>query len=150
MSQELLTSIERFESLLRDNRRYQPEAYNFVYEALDWTLNHIVDGPNEPGTHVGGKELLEGIRRFALEKFGPMACMVFGEWGVNRTDDWGKIVFTLIDYDLMGKQDSDQLEDFSGVYDFEREFNVEPAFEYDPAHDAWNVTYRQRSGLHRN
>ena len=142
MSQDLLTSIERFESLLRTHRRYQPEAYNFVYEALDWTLNNLIDGPNEPGRHVACRELLEGIRRFAIERFGPMARMVFRGWGVTRTDDWGEIVFQLIDYDLMGKQETDHKDDFCAVYDFDQVFDVEPRFDYDRESDVWSVTYQ--------
>ncbi len=142
MSEDLLTSLERLETLLRENRRYQPEAYNFVYEALDWTLHHLVEGPAEPGRHVGCRELLEGIRQFAIQKFGLLAWTVFSQWGVTRTDDWGEIVFNLIDYDLMGRQESDHKEDFSQVYDFSDAFNIEPTIEQDDENGEWDVTYR--------
>jgi uncharacterized repeat protein (TIGR04138 family) len=142
MSEELLTSIERFETLLRTNRRYQPEAYNFVYEALDWTLHHLIEGPAEPARHVAGKQLLEGIRQFAIEKFGLLTPTVFASWGVTRTDDWGEIVFNLIEYDLMGKQESDQKADFCGVYDFNAVFNLDLELEYDEKDSRWNVVYR--------
>ena len=142
MSEDLLTSIERFERLLRSNKRYDPEAYNFVYEALDWTLRNLLEGPAEPGRHVDGRQLLEGIRRFAIEKFGPFVKMVFENWGVRRTDDWGEIVFTLIDYDLMGKNDTDDISDFCGVYDFTEAFTLDPVFDYDEETDSWHVSYR--------
>ena len=144
MSQKVLTSIERFESLLKNDRRYKPEAYNFVYEALDWTLNNSVEGPCDSEHHVSGQELVEGIRHFALNKFGPLTSIVFSNWGVSRTDDWGEIVFNLIEYDLMGKQESDKKEDFSSLYDFNRVFDVEPELDYDNKNGAWKVTYRLR------
>ena len=144
MSQKLLTSIERFETLLHKDRRYQPEAYNFVYEALDWTIHHVVGEPTLPGIHVSGPELLEGIRRFAIEKFGPLAQAVLRSWGVTRTDDWGEIVFNLIEYDLMGKQENDRKEDFCGVYDFRQAFDIDLSVDYDMKKSAWQVRYQPR------
>ncbi len=145
MSEDLLTSIERFEQLLRKNRRYHAESFNFVYEALDWTLHNVVAGPAEPSRHVSCRELLDGICRFALEKFGLLASTVFESWGVRSTDDWGEIVFTLIEYDLMGKQESDQKEDFSRVYEFSSVFNVDLDFEYDERTSSWRSRYRHRA-----
>ncbi len=146
MSQTALTSIERFEKLLRADRRYAHEAYNFVYEALDWTLRQVRGEAVSAGVHVSGMELLDGIRQFALAKFGPLGAAVFSVWGITRTDDWGEIVFNLIDYDLMGRQESDRKEDFRSVYDIARAFDVELDIDYDDAKDRWKVSYRQRRG----
>ncbi len=144
MSQTALTSIERFEHLLKKDRRYEPEAYNFIYEALDWTLRQVRGEPTSTGVHVSGPELLEGIRQFALTKFGPLGATVFTAWGITRTDDWGEIVFNLIEYDLMGKQESDRREDFNAVYDVARSFDVDLEIDYDADKDRWKVTYRPR------
>jgi len=146
MSETILTSIERLEKLLRADRRYPQDAYNFVYEALDWTLRQIRGEASVVDVHVSGAELLEGIRRYALAKFGPLGAAVFAGWGITRTDDWGEIVFNLIDYDLMGKQDSDRKEDFRAVYDIPRAFDVELDIDYDGAEDRWKVSYRQHGG----
>lgn len=142
MSEDLLTTIERLDLLIRSNRRYHAEAYSFVYEALDWTLHNVVEGPADPGRHVACRELLEGIRQYALSKFGPLAQAVFASWGVTRTDDWGEIVFSLIEHDLMGKQESDQKEQFFGVYTFADAFDIEPDIEYDGRTDSFSVSYR--------
>jgi len=144
MSQAAQTSIERFEMLLRSDRRYAPEAYNFVYEALDWTLRQLRGEPTSTGIHVSGPELLEGIRQYALSKFGPLGATVFATWGIARTDDWGEIVFNLIEHDLMGNQESDRREDFNAVYDVARSFDVDLDIDYDEDKDRWKVSYRQR------
>jgi uncharacterized repeat protein (TIGR04138 family) len=144
MSQTALTSIERFEHLLKADRRYAPEAYNFVYEALDWTLRQVRGEPTSTGIHVSGPELLEGIREYALSKFGPLGATVLATWGVARTDDWGEIVFKLIEHDLMGKQESDRREDFNAVYDVARSFDVDLDIDYDVDKDNWKVSYRPR------
>ena len=145
MSQKALTSIERFESLLKKDRRFQPEAYTFVYEALDWTLTNLNGEPATSGIHVTGKELLEGIRQLALRKFGPLTKTVFWSWGVLNTADWGEIVFNLIEQDLMGKQESDRKEDFVDVYDFSRAFDVELDLDYDERKECWTVVYHPRT-----
>ncbi len=97
--------------------RYRPHAYSFVLAAVEYTIGLLP----EP-RHVSAVELLEGIRRYAIEEFGPMAKQVFNYWGVATTEDFGNIVFNLIDEELLGRSDEDRLEDFSGVYDFERIF----------------------------
>ena len=44
---------------------------------------------------------------------------LFRLWGINRTEDWGNIVFNLIDAGLMSKTDNDSLDDFRDVYDMD-------------------------------
>ena len=47
---------------------------------------------------------------------------VLGHWGITRTEDFGRIVFTLVDIGLLVTQPGDQVEDFEGVYDFAEAF----------------------------
>ncbi len=110
--------------LARRDRRYAYEAYEFVFQALEHThkllgrdqLHEIVD-PNEPKYHVSGPQLVEGIRQWALQEFGLMAPVVFRLWGIRRTDDFGEIVFNLIEAELMSKTDEDRREDFHDLLD---------------------------------
>ena len=60
-----MTAAEKFRNLLATDERYDAEAYNFIYEALDWTLKKVSKKDGRGSQHVTGKELLEGIRRFA-------------------------------------------------------------------------------------
>jgi uncharacterized repeat protein (TIGR04138 family) len=100
----------------RDNR-YRAHAYSFVMAAVEYTISLLP----EP-RHVSAEELLEGLRRYAIEEFGPMAKQVFNHWGVVSTEDFGNIVYNLIDQGLLSRTEEDRLEDFSGVYDFEKVF----------------------------
>ncbi len=52
-----------------------------------------------------------------------MTRTVFRHWGVRLTDDFGNIVFELIERGEMSKTDRDQLSDFFDVYDFEDVFD---------------------------
>ncbi len=109
--------IEKIRQLVKKDGRYRLEAYCFVFEALDYTLRRLGEH-----RHVTGRELCEGIRDLAIEKFGPLASTVFAYWGVTRTEDFGAIVFNLVDAGLMGKTETDSIEDFHDVYDFEEVF----------------------------
>lgn len=106
-------------SILKRDKRFDPHAYFFLKEALDFTLKRIAEGNGGQARHVSGPELLEGFRDFALEQFGPMASTLMSEWGIRKCQDVGDMVFHLIEEQVFGKQDSDRREDFSGVFDLE-------------------------------
>src|SRR5262249_54579177 len=113
---------ETLESILRKDHRYPRDAYQFVREALDHTQKQVAKGGKETVRHVSGQELLAGIREFALQEYGPMTQAVLEEWGVRRCEDFGEIVFNMVESDLLAKTKSDSREDFKGGYDFEEAF----------------------------
>ena len=102
--------------------RFHPNAYLFLLAALRRTQQRLgrsqAHGPDDERAHVNGQELLVGIRQLAVEQFGLLACTVFRCWGIYSTDDFGRMVFELIERGEMRKTESDQLSDFYGVYDF--------------------------------
>lgn len=112
--------------VVRRDSRYTYEAYEFMFHALHHTQKMLGREPagesGEPGPHhhVNGRELLDGIRDLARREFGLMARTVFRLWGINRTDDFGQIVFNLVESGLMSKTDEDDLGDFHEVYDLDR------------------------------
>ncbi|MBI4566622.1 MAG: hypothetical protein HY716_18245 [Planctomycetes bacterium] len=110
------------EITVRDGR-YSIDAYGFIFEALEYTLKR----QGRPSGHVSGRELLEGIRDYALEQFGGLASLVFECWGVHATDDFGEIVFNLVEAGLMGKTENDRREDFRNIYDFGDAFRFDRA-----------------------
>jgi len=138
------SAAEKFRLLLEADRRYDPEAYNFLYEALDYTLNNVVSPRGRQSQHVTGQELLEGIRRFSIEQFGCLAKPVLENWGVHATSDFGEMVFNLVSQDLMGKQDSDSKDDFRDVYDFREVFDLKPVFSYVNERREWKASYIAR------
>ena len=72
---------ETLETILAKDPRYQREVYLFVREALDFTQKLVGKENGGKVRHITGRELLDGIRQFALEQFGPMTLTVFEEWG---------------------------------------------------------------------
>ena len=119
-TRELLKSID---ALCRRDRRYKPEAYLFVLASLHFTVSRLP----EP-RHITGQELSEGIRIYGLDQFGPLTTQVFEHWGIQATEDFGHIVFSLVETKLLGKTEDDSLEDFKEVYDFTSAFNPEPLY----------------------
>jgi uncharacterized repeat protein (TIGR04138 family) len=75
-----------------------------------------------PARHITGQELLEGIRLYTLQEFGPISRTVLAEWGITRTEDFGNLVFNLVRHGLLGKTDQDKIEDFSSGYLFQEAF----------------------------
>jgi uncharacterized repeat protein (TIGR04138 family) len=110
------------ESICRTDTRYHRDAYQFVREALDHTQKQVARTRRTEPRHVTGQELLEGIRQFALDQFGPMAAVVLAEWGVHRCEDFGEIVFNMIEANLLGKTDKDSRADFASTYEFHDAF----------------------------
>jgi uncharacterized repeat protein (TIGR04138 family) len=104
--------------VLDKDKRYDPESYSFVMASLSFTMKKL----GRKG-HVTGQELLEGIREYALEQFGPMARTVLEYWGIKSTNDFGEIVFNMIDVGMLGKTEQDSKEDFNNVYDFKTVFD---------------------------
>ncbi|MBX3747768.1 MAG: hypothetical protein KF833_20870 [Verrucomicrobiae bacterium] len=114
---------EVVERIVEADPRYHADAYDFLREALDYTQQHIVnDLPSEVPRHVTGQQLLQGIRDLALRQFGPMTMTVLDAWGIRRCEDFGDIVFNLVEHRFLRKRDEDRREDFQGGYDFEEVF----------------------------
>lgn len=113
---------EVLDQIVARDPRYSRDAYFFLREALDHTQK--MAGRLKPGEvhHVTGQELLTGIQAYALEQFGPMTLTVFHAWGVRACEDFGEIVFNMVETSLLAKTESDRREDFRGGYKFEDAF----------------------------
>ncbi|HET9383983.1 MAG TPA: Minf_1886 family protein [Gemmatimonadales bacterium] len=99
--------------------KYNERAYVFVLAALEYAQTKL-----PARRHLSGVELAWACRDFALEQFGMLANSVLTHWGINTTEDFGQIVFMLIDVGLLARQPSDRLEDFERVYDFAEVFKA--------------------------
>ena len=107
---------------------YPIEAFHFVREGLSFTAQKVHEHPEslaEADRHISGQQLCLGLRDFAIERYGLRAPAVLRHWHITRTDDFGRIVFAMIEENLMSKTDDDTLEDFRAVYDFDEAFSHE-------------------------
>ncbi|OGW78081.1 MAG: hypothetical protein A2Z83_07240 [Omnitrophica bacterium GWA2_52_8] len=116
---EIESFLEKIERIMQGQGQYKFEAYSFIMAALHYTVTKL-DKPR----HVTGAELLDGVRRYALDQYGALARMVLNYWGIYETLDFGKIVFALVEVGILRKQPNDKIEDFKDVYNFEQAFDA--------------------------
>ncbi len=114
MSQNFGVIIERIHD---QDSRYREDAYAFVMEALSFTQKKL----NRP-RHVTGIELLDGIKGLLIKKFGPLTMTVLKHWGIGRTEDFGNIVFNLVENRILSKTEEDNIDQFRDGYDFTEVF----------------------------
>lgn len=138
---------EALDLIVQNDPRYHRDAYIFLREALDHTQKLVnKSSKSEKGEkgdkteraesraamgdesasgkirHVSGQELLAGIRSYALEQFGPMSLTVLNEWGIRQCEDFGELVFNMVENHLLAKTKKDSRDDFKGGYDFAEAF----------------------------
>ncbi len=113
---------------------FPEEAYAFVREGLSHTVRLIHgDVQRDSGRipedrfHVSGQQLCMGLRDMAIERYGMLARTVLNKWGVRRTDDFGVMVYSMIDREELRSSERDCFDDFCGVFDFEESFAAEDA-----------------------
>ncbi len=94
--------------------RYDTRGHLLVLSALQSVMDHL-----EHPRHISAAELAMETGELALERFGPMARTVLEYWGIRSTADFGEIVFALVDAGILVRQESDRIEDFVDVFDFE-------------------------------
>jgi len=122
---------------------YPPEAFAFVREGLYYTVQSVhgepvtpvgkaaegqilvmktqVD-PRDERRHVSGQQLCLGMRDLAIQRYGLLARTVLQRWGVRRTEDFGTMVYAMIDRGELKNSPNDRFEDFQGVFDFDEAF----------------------------
>lgn len=121
MNQDKFSEVVK--NICANDPRYGLQAYFFVREALDFTTDSLKRNHEDiQKRHVSGQELLEGIRKYTLQEFGPMSLTVLQSWGISRTDDFGEIVFNLVSSGKLGCTEEDKKEDFADGYNFRDAF----------------------------
>ena len=116
---DVATLEAAFAEIRRRDGKYNERAYVFVLAALEFAQTRL-----QARRHLSGVELAWACRDFALEQFGMLASAVMTHWGIHTTDDFGQIVFMLIDVGLLARQPEDRLEDFEHVYEFAEVFKA--------------------------
>jgi uncharacterized repeat protein (TIGR04138 family) len=92
---------------------YHETAYLFILSALHYTIDRLGEA-----RHISGRELAEGCRDLAIDRWGLLARSVLEYWGIRSTRDLGALVFALVECGVLVKQDDDMPTDFEDVFDF--------------------------------
>lgn len=103
---------------------FPPKAYEFVRQGLAFTANtvHGEREGEEGSRHVSGQQLCLGLKDFAVRQYGLLAKPVLHSWHIRSTGDFGRIVFAMIEAEMMRKNDEDTMDDFDNVFEFDEVF----------------------------
>ena len=122
------------EQIILDDGRYCPEAFVFLHEGLEHAVEFVhgeskvseddADSLDELDDHITGQEFCFALCDLAKKRWGMLAKMVLKSWGITNTLDFGNMVYLLIEHDLMSKTESDSIEDFVDVLDFDTELDA--------------------------
>lgn len=112
--EDYLTALK---SIVSSDGRYDIEAYFLVQNALSFLLSQMKER-----RHVSARELLSAIGQYAGREYGPLGREVLEHWGVRKPEDFGEIVFSMIEKGLLKKTAEDRKEDFAGNDDFWNSF----------------------------
>ena len=109
---------------------FPPESFAFVLEGLAHTVRMVhgekvavgADSELNESHHVSGKQLCMGLRDFALRRYGRLAGTVLRRWHIRETDDFGRIVFAMVEAKKMHRRPEDTPEAFRAIFDFDEAF----------------------------
>jgi uncharacterized repeat protein (TIGR04138 family) len=104
------------DAIRAEDGRFRREAYGFLMAALGSTVQRLpAERLADPTRrHLSGGELLIGLVTLAAAEFGPLAPMVFKEWGIEHGEDIGAMVFQLVESGQLSARPEDTLDDFRG------------------------------------
>ena len=117
-----LSLEEALQRITSQDPRFHRDAYLFLREALDHAQKQVCQSKQREPRHITGQELLAGLREYALSQFGPMVKTVLNEWGIHTCEDFGEMVFNMVDQNLLCSTETDTRDDFKGGYDFDEAF----------------------------
>jgi len=115
--------LKSLEDLAKEPGKYAVDACSFVREGLKFTVAKIHQNAQEE-KHITGQDLCWGLRDFALKRWGLLAPVVLRNWNISSTQDFGNIVFAMVEAGWMAKKDEDDIKDFLDVYDFRTAFET--------------------------
>lgn len=113
---------------------YPSEAFLFVQRGLDFTvkqlhgdlteqmLDEMPEDPTQSSRHVSGQQLCLGLRDFARQQYGMLARTVLRRWRITSSEDFGRIVFLMVEAGIMHKTDEDTFDDFVNVFRIDESF----------------------------
>lgn len=115
---ELRFASDVMEKIRRQGEPYDERAFIFMLGSIEFLQARLPER-----RHVTGSELTLACRDYAREQYGLLARSVLEHWGVRGTEDFGRIVFALVEVGLLITQPGDRVEDFQGLYAFEQAFD---------------------------
>ena len=124
---------KRLYEVIRADGRYPPDAFAFLQVGLVRAVREVygenTEAEEDQPHHVSGRQLCDALRDEGKDRWGMLARTVLNRWNIHETLDFGKMVYLLVENDLMQKTEKDSVEDFRDVFGFDEAFGAEEIFE---------------------
>ena len=99
--------------IIQRDERYHADAYEFVNSAVSYTVKKLSRDHKPSGNrHVTAEELVVGALDYAISEYGFLAAAVLRNWGLLSGEDFGNIVYNMIDAKLLSASKDDSPADF--------------------------------------
>ena len=99
--------------IIQHDERYHADAYEFVNSAVSYTVKKLSRDRKPSGNrHVTAEELVTGSLDYAISEYGFLAAAVLRNWGLLSGEDFGNIVYNMIDAKLLSASKDDSQADF--------------------------------------
>jgi len=122
MDEKFTQAVDR---IVREDSRYHPDAYEFINEAVSFTVKKLARTAKPRGArHISGGELVSGTMELAETQFGPLAPDVLENWGIRCGNDVGNIVYNMIGVELLSASPEDSRSDFDCRPELIRELRI--------------------------
>ena len=116
---QLILANDLLDRIRTSRGSFDERAFLFVLATVQFLQGRLPER-----RHVTGPELAWACRDYALEQYGLLAKNILEYWGVRETRDLGRIVFALVDLELLITLPSDREEDFDEVFKFTEAFDA--------------------------
>ncbi len=104
------------EAICANDRRYRPGAYEFMNEAVAYTVEKLHRNQlSRSERHVSAEELIHGVAEYASEQFGVLAWEVLSDWGLTSGPAVGDVVYNMFEKGLLRAGKEDSREDFNRI-----------------------------------
>jgi len=106
--------VDALLAIVNKYKKYPLEAYVLIFQTLEW-CSAKVSGVQ----HLTGQQLAQAMFAYSVAQYGFLASTVWRQLNLLRSEDIGAMVYHLVEEKLIGKQDSDRIEDFNNVLSVE-------------------------------
>jgi uncharacterized repeat protein (TIGR04138 family) len=112
--EEIDFESDSFADIVGKDSRYDARAYAFLMDCVHYL--------GREGGRMSSGDVMYEFRERALDQYGPMAYTVVTEWGLASTEDIGEMMFNLVEFRRIRKDEDDRQEDFLDGFDFKEAF----------------------------
>jgi uncharacterized repeat protein (TIGR04138 family) len=120
----LNADLAKFWKRVSDSTGVPLEGLSFIYDACDFTQQsreHETGGIERRLRHFSAAEFCQSFVRLAQEKFGDESIAALRSWHLDSSEKLGRVIYRLIDHNIMQRRDGDAQSDFGGQFDFSGE-----------------------------